>query len=92
MYKAYDSLMEKAKKKARGDRAFTLFLAIAFLLMITIFIFSNFILISVHVEGSSMYPTLKSGQTLFANKNLRPEEGDIIVIDGKKQKKRWQWL
>lgn len=87
MYKAYDSLMEKAYKKAKADRTFTLFLVIVLLLTTTIFIFSKFIYISVRVDGGSMNPTLNSGDVLFANKNLTPKEGDIIVIDGEKESK-----
>ena len=32
-----------------------------------------------------MEPTLKSQDVLFANKNISPEAGDIIVIDGMKE-------
>ena len=84
MYKVSDSLMEKAYKKAKGDRVFTLFLGVLILLMITIFVFNRFVYISVRVDGQSMAPTLNSGDVLFANKNITPEEGDIIVIDGEK--------
>ena len=84
MYKANQSLTERAYKKEKGDRNFTLFLAIVFLLMITIFIFTRFVYINVRVDGPSMNPTLSSGDVLFANKNAVPEAGDIIVIDGEK--------
>ena len=84
MYKVNDSLVEKAQKKERGNRHFSLFLGIIFLLMTTILVFSNFILLSVYVDGRSMDPTLKSGEVIFANKNLTAEVGDIVVIDGEK--------
>ena len=95
MYKANDSLMERAYKKAKGDRAFTLFLGILVLLMITIFVFNRFVYINVRVDGQSMAPTLNSGDVLFANKNIMPEEGDIIVIDGEKESEDgsgYDWL
>ncbi len=95
MYKAYDSLMEKAKKKENGTRAFALVLGIIILIMTTIFVFTRFILISVYVDGASMSPTLSSGNVLFANTRLEATEGDIIVVDGEKQRpdgKGYDWL
>jgi len=95
MYKVNDSLVEKMQKKQRGNRTFGLFMGVIFLIMATIFVFTNFILISVYVDGESMEPTLKSSEVLFANKNIAPEEGDIIVIDGEKESENgsgYDWL
>ena len=95
MYKVCDSLIEKAQKKEKSNRNFNLFLAILVLLMVTFFVFTNYIFISVYVDGDSMCPTLSDGNVLFANKNITPEEGDIIVIDGEKEKldgSGYDWL
>ena len=95
MYKVKDSLIENAQKQAKGNRIFNLVLGIAFLLVLTIFVFSNFILISVYVDGTSMDHTLHSGEVIFANKTLTATEGDIIVIDGEKVSadgKGYDWL
>ncbi len=95
MYKVYDSLMEKANIKAKSNSASFLLIGIVVLLMITIFVFMNFILISVYVDGSSMSPTLSDGNVIFANITMSAEEGDIIVIDGEKKSqngKSYEWL
>ncbi len=95
MYKVCDSLIEKAQKKEKSNRNFNLFLAIFVLIMVTFFVFTNYIFISVYVDGESMCPTLSDGNVLFANKNITPEEGDIIVIDGEKEKadgSGYDWL
>ena len=95
MYKVKDSLIEKAQKREKGNRIFNLVLGTAFLLMLTIFVFTNYILISVYVDGKSMEQTLKSGEVVFANKTLTATEGDIIVIDGEKKSadgKGYDWL
>ena len=95
MYKIKDSLIENAHNREKGNRIFGLVLGIAFLLMLTIFVFTNYILISVYVDGKSMAPTLISGEVVFANKTLTATEGDIIVIDGEKVSadgKGYDWL
>ncbi|MBE7081797.1 MAG: signal peptidase I [Clostridiales bacterium] len=95
MYKAYDSLIEKARRKEKSNRAFSLFFGVVILLVVTIYIFTNYILISVYVDGESMSPTLSDGNVLFANKNMVAEAGDIIVIDGEKESqdgKGYDWL
>ena len=95
MYKIKDSLIENAHNREKGNRIFGLVLGIAFLLMLTIFVFTNYILISVYVDGKSMSPTLISGEVVFANKTLTATEGDIIVIDGEKVSadgKGYDWL
>ena len=39
------------------------------------------IFVGIQVVGTSMEPTLESGDYLFINKTLTPEHGDIIVIE-----------
>ncbi len=95
MYKVCDSLMEKTQKRENGNRVLTLVLAIVILLMTALFVFTKFICISVYVDGASMSPTLRSGDVLFANTKMVAEDGDVIVIDGEKQKldgKGYDWL
>ena len=95
MYKINDSLIERAHKKEKSNRASFLACSVIVLFMITILIFTRFILISVYVDGASMSPTLSDGNVLFANTNLTAQEGDIIVIDGEKKSKDgkgYDWL
>ena len=85
MYKVNDSLMEKKAKSKRADKIFAIVLCIVLLLMTALIFVNKFVFLNICVEGQSMYPTLTSGDVLFAVKGNDVEVGDIIVIDGVKK-------
>ena len=52
--------------------------------MAVLIFINKFVFVNVYVEGQSMYPTLTSGDVLFAYQGNDAEVGDIVVIDGEK--------
>lgn len=60
-----------------------------FVVMLAIFlcftILFTQIFVGIQVVGTSMEPTLYSGDYLFINKTLTPEHGDIVVIEANEQ-------
>ena len=52
--------------------------------LVLVFILINFVLISVRVDGSSMYPTLHDGDFGFSfvlKKNLGIDRFDVVVVN-----------
>ena len=80
MYKVCDSLVERKQKQARSDRRFIFSIAFAALIIVVIAFINSLLFFSVLVDGSSMSPTLKSGDILVANKHKDFDRGDIVVI------------
>lgn len=94
MHKITDSLSERERKTAISNLIFYEMILV-FLLVITIIITLNtYVFFNVLVDGSSMYPTLKTGDVLVANRQRETVFGDIIVIDGEKTdgKGGYEWL
>jgi len=94
MHKITDSLSERGRKTAISNLIFYEMILV-FLLVITIIITLNtYVFFNVLVDGSSMYPTLKTGDVLVANRQRETAFGDIIVIDGEKTdgKGGYEWL
>ena len=79
--KVNESLIETKAKSKKADRVFALVLCIVLLLTTALIFINKFVFLNVYVEGQSMYPTLNSGDVLFAVKGNDLKEGDIIVID-----------
>lgn len=56
-----------------------------FVLLLAVFLCFTYlftqIFVGIQVVGTSMEPTLESGDYLFINKTVAPERGDIIVIE-----------
>ena len=88
MNKVNDNLMEIKAKKKRADKIFALLLCIILIFMTALIFVNKFVFLNVYVDGQSMYPTLSSGDVLFAHKGNDVEVGDIIVIDGEKSNGR----
>lgn len=95
MYKINDSLSEIENKKRRSDFVFLVVVAFVLLFMSVIVFLNTQVFFSVYVSGSSMSPTLKSGNVLFVNKVIDATDGDIIIIDGVKPNQSgtgYDWL
>jgi len=62
-----------------------LFLKVIIVISITVFLVMRFIFVSIHIDGSSMEPTLKDGEYGVANRFVVSEETitrfDIVVIE-----------
>lgn len=89
MDKVNQSLMEKRNKKSRFDVVFTFVIFVVIIMMTVLIILNKFVFLNVYVEGSSMSPTLSSGDVLFVNQTTDVEVGDIIVIKGEKADNSW---
>lgn len=85
MNKVNDSLIEVKTKNKKADKIFALVLCIVLLLTTALIFVNKFVFLNVYVDGQSMYPTLNSGDVLFAVKGNNVVEGDIIVVDGVKK-------
>lgn len=96
-----ESLKEKRKKRRRKKkvksfvsevRSFIIIIVIAFIAALLI---NVYLIRSSDVVGTSMYPTLQSGQTVLISRApyffSEPERGDIIVFDAKKQERTF-WV
>lgn len=94
MYKIQASLMEKNSKEALIDKWFINFVCVLLFIFCVFLFITKIAFMSVYVDGSSMYPTLKSGDVLFVSKSTDFEVGDIVVIDGEKKnvKGGYDWL
>lgn len=80
MVKVHDSLMDKSKKNRRNEWVLTSVAAFLAALVVLVVYLSTFVLFVVRVSGSSMYPTLTSGQNVICNCKAEPKVGDIVVI------------
>ena len=82
MTKIKDSLWDVNEKKRKGDWIFVCCLSILIAIVVVITYFSTFVMLSIKIVGSSMYPTLESNDIVLANTKAVPKVGDVIVIDG----------
>lgn len=90
-----ETILKQKKKKSIVEIVLWIVLSLIILLSSTLIILNKVVFFSVYVDGPSMSPTLKSGDVLFVSKNFEVKEGDIIVIDGEKEKldgSGYEWL
>ena len=80
MYKIRDSLVEQNLKKERSDTLFLMWIAIILAVMLVFMAISQTFFSNVSVSGSSMKPTLYTGDLVVINKAKEVEVGDIVVI------------
>ncbi len=76
--------VEQPKKK-KNDKRFYIIISVITLIALSIIALNTFVFFNVYVDGSSMAPTMSSGDVLVANKLKSANRGDIIVISGEKQ-------
>ena len=84
MYKIRDSLAELNIKKERSDTLFLLWIAIILAVMMAVLAISQSFFTNVSVSGSSMEPTLHTGDLVVINTTKKAQVGDVIVIKGVK--------
>lgn len=83
------SLYEKYCDDLKSNVAFGILAAIVLTLLVLLVVITNFVLIKVKVSGSSMVPTLNSGDVVLVNVYGSPRRGDVIVISGEKENGDW---
>lgn len=81
MYKVSDSLVERIEKQRKIDQRFLKTIAIILMFISIIIVINTHVFLRVVVDGYSMYPTMKTGDVLTANRFVTPKRGDIVVID-----------
>ena len=83
------SLYEKNRREIKFDVWFGIITSIIlFIIALAVFI-TNFVFIKVYIQGSSMYPTLKTGEVVMVNTYRAPDYGEVIVISGEKDNGDW---
>lgn len=80
--KIRNSLWEEEISQKKGDRRFYTFIFVVLALFFLQFYFNAFVYVNVQVDGPSMMDTVVDGDVLIANKNLAPDYGDVIIIEG----------
>ena len=83
------SLYEEYRGEIRSNVIFSVCAAFVLTVLVFLVILTNFVLIKVKVSGSSMTPTLKTGDVVLVNVYGTPRRGDVIVISGEKENGDW---
>lgn len=81
----YSKLLEERRYPHREFWSTVRFFAVLLALFLCFTILFTKVFIGVEVVGTSMEPTLYSGDYLFINTLLTPEHGDIVVIEANEQ-------
>lgn len=66
----------------KGKTMLLLFLAAVFLVFLSTRVFRI-----IHIEGDSMFPSLKDGDYVLVNRLLEPKNGDVAVFESKAYQK-----
>ena len=83
------SLYEKYRNELKSGVIFSVAAAIILSVLVFLVVMTNFVLIKVKVSGSSMVPTLRTGDVVLVNIYGTPRRGDVIVISGEKGNGDW---
>lgn len=83
------SLYEKYRDDLRSNAIFGIIAAFVLTVLVFFVVLTNFVLIKVKVSGSSMVPTLNSGDVVLVNVYGSPRRGDVIIISGEKDNGDW---
>ena len=83
------SLYEKYRGEQTANVVFGIVGAFALTALVFLVVVTNFVLIKVKISGSSMVPTLNSGDVVLVNIYGTPRRGDVIIIDGEKENGDW---
>lgn len=83
------SLYQKQRDELKSSIVFSSVAALIMIVLVSFILLTNFIFIKVKVSGSSMLPTLQSGDVVMVNVYGTPKYGDVIVISGEKENGDW---
>lgn len=81
----YAELLEERRNPNKEFWATIRFFVLLLAIFLCFTILFTRIFIGIQVVGSSMEPTLYSGDYLFINTTISPEHGDIVVIEANEQ-------
>lgn len=76
------TLYGKRKKDLQHAFVFGIVFSVLLSLVLVTVVANGFFLIRIEVNRTSMYPTLKDKDIVYANKFKNPDYGDIIIISG----------
>ncbi|MBR0189929.1 MAG: signal peptidase I [Clostridia bacterium] len=83
------SLYEKYRDDLKSNAIFGIIAASVLTVLVFFVVITNFVFIKVKISGSSMVPTLNSGDVVLVNVYDAPRRGDVIVISGEKENGDW---
>lgn len=83
------TLYDKYRRELSSGVTFGVVASLILLILAVAILSVNYVFIKVKVSGSSMLPTLVSGDVVMVNSYDKPDYGDIIVISGEKDNGDW---
>ncbi len=83
------TLYDKYRRELSSGVTFGVVASLILLILAVAILSVNYVFIKVKVSGSSMLPTLVSGDVVMVNSYGKPDYGDIIVISGEKSNGDW---
>ena len=93
MVRINESLTERIERKKASDRNTMIFIVVLLLAMLFIFFLNSSVYINIEVVGSSMNPTLSSGDYVVANTyKTAPDYNNVVIVAPKNVailKDRW---
>ena len=84
-----NSLYGKRRREIKSSVIFSAVASVLLFILAAFIIVNNFVFVKVMVSGSSMKPTLYTGDLVSVNVYRTPTYGDIIVISGEKNNGDW---
>lgn len=67
-------------KRTKKDTIVNIALIVSIVVLLLTFILRMFVISTIKVDGDSMLPTFYTGNTIFINKTVKPERGDVVVF------------
>jgi signal peptidase I len=84
MINSGENVVEEPQKSSKGSNALTIILIVLCVMLAVVAYLNTYVFFLVEVSGESMMPTLQSGDVVTVNRKLQAKEGDIVIIEGKK--------
>lgn len=67
-------------RRTKKDTIINIALIVSVIILLFTLIMRLFVISTIKVDGDSMLPTFYTGNTIFVNKTVKPERGDVVVF------------